>query len=78
MRVIARDSAMSYEERKKPLPQIAAELRVQYLIQGSVRSEGAHIRVAAQLIRASDQTSLWADSYDGDASRLLEFEDIVA
>jgi len=78
LRVIARDSAMSYEEKKKPLPQIATELRVQYIIQGSVRSEGDHIRVAAQLIRASDQTSLWADSYDGDASRLLEFEDSVA
>lgn len=78
LRVIARDSAMSYEEKKKPLPQIATELRVQYIIQGSVRSEGDHIRVAAQLIRASDQTSLWADSYDGDASRLLEFEDTVA
>ena len=78
LRVIARDSAMSYEERKKPLPQIAAELGVQYVIQGSVRSEGDRIRVAAQLIRASDQSSLWADSYDGDASRLLEFEDSVA
>ena len=78
LRVIARDSAMSYEEKKKPLPQIAAELRVQYVVQGSVRSEGDHIRVAAQLIRASDQTSLWADTYDGDTSQLLEFEDSVA
>ena len=78
LRVIARDSAMSYEQRKKPLPEIATELQVQYIVQGSVRSEGDLIRVAAQLIRASDQTSLWADSYDGDASRLLEFEDSVA
>ena len=78
LRVIARDSALSYSGKKNPLPQIAADLRVQYAVQGTVRSEGNHIRVAAQLIRASDQTSLWADSYDGDASRLLEFEESVA
>jgi TolB-like protein/DNA-binding winged helix-turn-helix (wHTH) protein/cytochrome c-type biogenesis protein CcmH/NrfG len=78
LRVIARDSAMSYAGKRNPLSQIAAELRVQYVVQGTVRSEGNHIRVAAQLIRASDQTSLWADSYDGDANRLLEFEDSVA
>ena len=78
LRVIARDSAMSYEDKKKTLPQIAAELRVQYVVQGSVRSEGNHLRVAAQLIRASDQTSLWADSYDGDSGHLLAFEDSVA
>jgi TolB-like protein/DNA-binding winged helix-turn-helix (wHTH) protein/Tfp pilus assembly protein PilF len=78
LRVIARDSAMSYKGRENSLPQIAAELRVQYVIQGSVRSEGNHLRVAANLIRAADQTSLWADSYDGEASQLLEFEDSVA
>ena len=78
LRVIARDSAMFYAGRRNALPQIAAELRVQYVIQGTVRSEGNHIRVAAQLIRSSDQSSLWADSYDGDVSQLLEFEDSVA
>ncbi|HUI72284.1 MAG TPA: tetratricopeptide repeat protein, partial [Spirochaetia bacterium] len=78
LRVIARDSATSYAARHVPLPRIAAELRAQYLIGGTVRSDGNHVRVSAQLIRASDQTSLWADSYDGDASRLFEFEDNVA
>ena len=78
LRVIARDSAMSYAGKRNPLSKIAAELSVQYVVQGTVRSEGNHIRVAAQLIRASDQTSLWAGSYDGDANRLLEFEDSVA
>jgi TolB-like protein len=78
LRVIARDSALSYEGRRVPLPRIAAELGTQYIIDGTVRSDGNHIRVSAQLVRASDQTSLWADSYDGDASRLFEFEDNVA
>jgi len=78
LRVIARDSAMSYAGKRNPLSQMAAELSVQYVVQGTVRSEGNHIRVAAQLIRASDQTSLWAGSYDGDANRLLEFEGSVA
>jgi TolB-like protein/DNA-binding winged helix-turn-helix (wHTH) protein len=78
LRVIARDSAMSYKERKMALPQIAAELRVRYVVEGSVQSQGNHLRVAARLIRAADQASLWADSYDGDASQLLDFEDSVA
>jgi TolB-like protein/DNA-binding winged helix-turn-helix (wHTH) protein len=78
VRIIARDSVLSYEGKKSPLPQIAAELGVQYVVQGTVRSEGNHLRIAAQLVRAADQTSLWADSYDGDASQLLEFEDSVA
>jgi TolB-like protein/DNA-binding winged helix-turn-helix (wHTH) protein/Tfp pilus assembly protein PilF len=78
LRVIARDSAMSYKERKSTLPQIATELRVQYAVEGSVQCEGSHLRVAAGLVRAADQTSLWADSYDGDASQLFDFEDSVA
>ncbi len=78
LRVIARESTRFYAARKYTLPQIATELRVQYVIQGSVRSEGNHIRVAAELVRAADQTRLWADSFDGDASQLLEFEDTVA
>ncbi len=78
LRVIARNSAMSYKGSRRSLARIAAALRVQYVVQGSVRAEGNHLRVAAQLIRASDQSSLWADSYDGDASQLLEFEGSVA
>lgn len=78
LRVIARDSALSLKGSRNSLSGIAASLGVEYVIQGSVRREGRHIRVAAQLMRASDQSSLWADSYDGDSSRLLEFEGSVA
>ena len=78
LRVIAGDSLMSYEGKRKALPALAAELGVQYFVQGTVLAEGDHIRATAQLTRASDQTSLWADSYDGDAKQLLHFEDSVA
>ncbi len=78
LRVIARDSAMSYGENKETLGQIGSELRVQYVVQGSVRSEGNHLRVVAQLVRISDKTTLWANSYDGDASQLFDFEDNVS
>jgi TolB-like protein/DNA-binding winged helix-turn-helix (wHTH) protein len=78
LRVIARDSAVSFRGGKKTLPQIAAELKVQYVLQGSLQAEKNHLRVSAQLIRASDGASLWADSYDGDASQILDFEDNMA
>jgi len=78
LRVIAGDSLMSYEAKRKALPALAAELGVQYFVQGTVCSEGDHIRATAQLTRASDRTSLWADSYDGDVKELLHFEDSVS
>ncbi len=63
---------------RRNIPQLARYLGVQYFIEGSVQGGGRHVRVAAQLIRARDQSSLWADSYDGDASQLLQFESSVA
>ena len=78
LRVIARDSAMSYKDRKETHAQIVAELDVHYVLEGSVQSEGDHLGVAAELVRATDQARLWANSYPGDAGRFLEFEDSLA
>ncbi len=74
LRVIARTSAMSYRSTNKPVKEIARELGVQYILEGSVQSEGDHLHVNAQLIRGDDQTHVWADTYDGDAGQILEFE----
>ena len=60
------------------LAQIVAELDVHYVLEGSVQSEGDHLGVAAELVRATDQARLWANSYPGDAGRFLEFEDSLA
>jgi len=74
LRVIARTSSMAYKDTRKAVPEIARELGVQYVLEGSVQSEGNRLHVMAQLIRSSDQTHLWADTFDGDASQILEFE----
>lgn len=76
--VIARTSIMRYKHTTKSLEEIAAELRVQYFLEGSVRREASRVRIAAQLIQAADQTHLWADSYDDDLSQILAVQSKVA
>ena len=75
MGVIARTSAMAYKNTDKTVSQIGRELGVDYVLEGSVRSEGGKARVSAQLIRVSDQTHLWAKNYDRGLKNLLEIED---
>jgi hypothetical protein len=62
--VIARTSSMQYKDAKTGAAQIARELAVDYLLEGSVRRSGQRVRVTAQLIQASDQTHLWAADFD--------------
>jgi TolB-like protein/DNA-binding winged helix-turn-helix (wHTH) protein len=72
--VIARTSAMAYKHTGKTVSQIGRELRVDYVLEGSVRREGGKARVSAQLIRVSDQTHLWAQNYDRDLQDLLDVQ----
>jgi TolB-like protein/DNA-binding winged helix-turn-helix (wHTH) protein/Tfp pilus assembly protein PilF len=74
LRVIAPASARTYANSSKPAQQIARELNVQYLIEGSLEQQGANVRVATQLVRADDQSRLWANVYEGDLSDQFEFE----
>src|SRR4030095_3715803 len=76
--VIARTSAMQYKGSHKGAAQIAHELNVGYLLEGSVRRQGSRIRVTAQLIQASDQTHIWAESYDSDVSDVLKLQSEIA
>jgi serine/threonine-protein kinase len=62
--VIARTSAMAYKNTKKHVDEIARELGVDYLLEGSVRRSPDRVRITAQLIQARDQTHLWAESYE--------------
>lgn len=78
LRVIAPTSAKMYANSSKPAEQIARELNVSYLMQGSLEQQGANIRVAVQLIRPGDQSRLWANVYEGDLSDQFEFETSVA
>ena len=76
--VIARSSTMPYKGANKSVAEIAAELRVDYLLEGSVRREGDRVRITAQLIRASDQTHLWADNFDRDLAGVLDVQTQVS
>jgi TolB-like protein/DNA-binding winged helix-turn-helix (wHTH) protein/Tfp pilus assembly protein PilF len=76
--VIARTSVMGYKRTPKPIRQITRELGVDYVLEGSVRHDGARIRVTAQLIRATDETHVWADSYDRTLGDLLPVQTEIA
>lgn len=76
--VIARTSSMAYKESHKTVPQIGEELKVNYLLEGSIREAGGRLRVTEQLVRARDATHLWAQSYDRDLGDLLRMQTEVA
>jgi TolB-like protein len=76
--VIARTSAMQYKDTKKNARQIGRELGVDYLMEGSVRSDGERVRITAQLIQVKDQTHLWAQNYDRDLRDILALQREVA
>lgn len=65
LRVISRTSVMPYKRVRKPLPQIAQELRVDAIVEGTVLRSGDRVRITAQLIEASADKHLWAQSYEG-------------
>jgi TolB-like protein/Flp pilus assembly protein TadD len=76
--VIARTSAIQYRGSKKNIGEIARELRVEYVLEGSVRRQEKNVRVTAQLIGARDQTHLWAASYDRELRDILAVQHDVA
>ncbi len=71
LRVASRTSVMQYKGAHRPLPEIARELRVDGVLEGSVARSGNKVHVAIQLIEASSDTHLWADSYDRDADDMI-------
>jgi TolB-like protein/DNA-binding winged helix-turn-helix (wHTH) protein len=78
LRVISRTSAMHYRGTRQPLQQIAQELKVDAVIEGSVARSGNHVRITAQLIDARNDHHLWADSYERDLSDILDVQNSVA
>jgi TolB-like protein/DNA-binding winged helix-turn-helix (wHTH) protein len=62
--VIARTSAVQYKASKKSIGEIAAELHVDCVLEGSVRCNGRRVRITGQLIETRDQTHLWSATYD--------------
>jgi len=78
MGVIARTSVMHYKHSQEPLPQIARELGVEYVLEGSVRRDADKLRITAQLIQIRDQTHLWARQYDRAATDVLVVQSEIA
>jgi TolB-like protein/Flp pilus assembly protein TadD len=76
--VIARTSAMRYKDATKTAHQIGQELHVTHIVEGSVRRASGRVRIAAQLIQVSDQTHLWAESYERGVSDILALQSDVA
>jgi TolB-like protein/Tfp pilus assembly protein PilF len=71
LRVTSRQSVMRYEGTKKSIPQIARELMVDAVVEGSVVRVGDRVRVSAQLIEAAPEGHLWANSYDREVRDVL-------
>jgi TolB-like protein/DNA-binding winged helix-turn-helix (wHTH) protein/Tfp pilus assembly protein PilF len=78
LRVISRTSVMQYKGAKKSLPEIARELNVDAIVEGSVVRSGPRVRVTAQLVQARSDQHLWADTYDRDLGDVLKLQGEVA
>jgi TolB-like protein/Flp pilus assembly protein TadD len=78
LRVISRTSIMRYKNSDKSLPEIAAELGVSHVLEGSVRRAGNQVRITGQLIRAADDAHLWAESFDRELADIFAVQTEIA
>jgi TolB-like protein/DNA-binding winged helix-turn-helix (wHTH) protein/Flp pilus assembly protein TadD len=78
LRVISRTSVMTYKGARKSLPQIARELNVETVVEGTVLRSGDQVRITAQLVQAPADKELWAQSYEGDVRQTLALQRQVA
>jgi TolB-like protein/DNA-binding winged helix-turn-helix (wHTH) protein/Flp pilus assembly protein TadD len=78
LRVISRTSVMRFKGARKPLPEIARELNVDAVVEGTVERYGDHVRVRAQLIRAADDRHLWAETFEREPEDILALQSEVA
>jgi adenylate cyclase len=76
--VIARNSSFTYKGQAVDVTQVGHQLGVRYVLEGSVRKAGGHVRITAQLIDAATGTHLWADRFDGSLEDVFELQDKVA
>jgi TolB-like protein/Tfp pilus assembly protein PilF len=77
VRVISRTSVMQYKGAYKPLPEIAHELKVDAIVEGSLLYAGERVRITAQLIQARPERHLWAESYECEMGDILALQNKV-
>jgi TolB-like protein/tetratricopeptide (TPR) repeat protein len=75
--VIARNSSFTYKGRAVDIKQVGRELGVRYVLEGSVRKAGSHVRISGQLIDALTGAHLWADRFDGVLEGIFDLQDQV-
>ena len=78
LRVVSRTSVMQYKGTKKSISQIAGELNVEAVLEGTVTRDRNRVRITAQLIGAVPEKHLWAESYEGSLEEVLTLQDRVA
>lgn len=78
LRVLSRTSAMQYKGTHKSIPQIARELGVRYILEGSIRKEGSRVRITAQLIDSSTGYHLWAQDFDRELKDVFSVQEEAA
>ena len=78
VRVISRSSVFRYKHSRKPLREIAKELDVDAVVEGTVMRSGRRVRITAQMIRARNDQHLWADQFEGDTQDVLALQENVA
>ena len=78
LRVIARTSSFAFKGQNLEVPEIARRLNVASVLQGSVRKAGNRVRIAVQLVRATDGAQLWAETYDRDLDDIFKVQDEIA
>jgi len=78
LRVAARTSAFQFKGKTLDIADIARQLHVAHVLEGSVRKDGAHIRVTAQLIDAASGFHLWSQTFDGEAADVFKVQDEIA
>ena len=76
--VIARNSTLRYRDTQSDLHQVAADLQVRYILQGSVRRSAPRLRITCELIDVSNLNTVWSDKFDGNDSDIFDFQDRIA
>jgi TolB-like protein len=75
--VVSRSTSFVYKGRSNDSRTVAAELGAGYLLEGSVRSSGARLRITAQLVEGASGVSLWTERFDGDLEEVFDFQDRI-
>jgi TolB-like protein/class 3 adenylate cyclase/Tfp pilus assembly protein PilF len=76
--VIARNSTLRYRDQQMDAREIAAELGVRYIVQGSIRRLASRLRISSELVDAVGNRTIWADKFDGADNEIFDFQDRIA